>query len=200
MSELVASPKAFCWGRVFKHLFPLSREVCNGCPADPEGRITSDDIYKLRLDPEIKLPAASPSPRLDRNMGRFSEMIISRPSDGPCSAEEVALIAEKSSRNSIGVLVVPSRLENQILFDGILLNYEEFYFAVAHCPYLFSKGVVCIFDNDAVTNLILYKNLGKLDAFGYRKILYCNENIIVSSDGKTIREYSEGYPVSIQKF
>ena len=200
MSELVASPKAFCWGRVFKHLFPLSREVCNGCPADPEGRITSDDIYKLRLDPEIKLPAASPSPRLDRNMGRFSEMIISRPSDGPCSAEEVALIAEKSSRNSIGVLVVPSRLENQILFDGILLNYEEFYFAVAHCPYLFSKGVVCIFDNDTVTNLILYKNLGKLDAFGYRKILYCNENIIVSSDGKTIREYSEGYPVSIQKF
>ena len=200
MSELVASPKACCWGRVFKHLFPLSREVCNGCPADPEGRITSADIYKLRLDPEIKLPAASPSSRLARNMSRFSEMIISRPSDGPCSVEEVALIAEKSSRNNIGALVVPSRLENQILFDGILLNYEEFYFAAAHCPYFFAKGVVCIFDNDAVTNLTLYKNLGKLDAFGYRKILYCNENIIVSSGGKTIKEYSEGYPVSIQKF
>ena len=89
MSELVSSPKALCWGRVFRHLFPLSREVCNGCPADPEGRITSDDTYKLRTDPEIKLPAAPPAPRLGRNMGSFNEMIISRPSTGPCSTEEV---------------------------------------------------------------------------------------------------------------
>ena len=96
MSELVSSPKSLCWGRVFRHLFPLSREVCNGCPADPEGRITSDDTYKLRMNPNIKLPPARPSRRLDRNMGSFNEMIISRPSNGPCNVGEVAVIAEYS--------------------------------------------------------------------------------------------------------
>lgn len=200
MAELVSSPKALCWGRVFRHLFPLSREVCNGCPADPEGRITSDETYKLRTNPDIQLPPARPSRRLDRNMGSFNEMIISRPSNGPCSAEEVAVIAEKASQNNIGALVVPNRLANQIVYDGILLNYEELYYAVAHCPYFFAKGVVCIFDGDTGTNFTLYKNLGKLDAYGYRRILYCNENTIVANGGKTIREYSDGYPIPIQKF
>ena len=200
MAELVSSPKALCWGRVFRHLFPLSREVCNGCPADPEGRITSDETYKLRTNPDIQLPPARPSRRLDRNMGSFNEMIISRPSNGPCSAEEVAVIAEKASQNNIGALVVPNRLANQIVYDGILLNYEEFYYAVAHCPYFFARGVVCIFDGDTCTNFTLYKNLGKLDAYGYRRILYCNENTIVANGGKTIREYSDGYPIPIQKF
>ena len=200
MADLVSSPKALCWGRVFRHLFPLSREVCNGCPADPEGRITSDETYKLRTNPDIQLPPARPSRRLDRNMGSFNEMIISRPSNGPCSAEEVAVIAEKASQNNIGALVVPNRLANQIVYDGILLNYEEFYYAVAHCPYFFARGVVCIFDGDTGTNFTLYKNLGKLDAYGYRRILYCNENTIVANGGKTIREYSDGYPIPIQKF
>lgn len=200
MRDLVSSPRALCWGRVFQHLFPLSREVCNGCPADPVGRITSDDNYKLRTNPEIKLPPASPSHRLGRNMGSFNEMIISRSTSGPCSVEEAAAIAEKTAQNDIGVLVVPNRLTQQIVFDGILLNYDEFYFSVAHCPYFFAKGVVCIFDRDSNTNLTLYKSLGKLDTFGYRKILYCNENTIVANGGKTIREYSDGYPISIEKF
>lgn len=200
MSELVSSPKALCWGRVFRHLFPLSREVCNGCPADPEGRITSDDTYKLRIDPDIKLSPARPSRRLDRNMGSFNEMIIGRPSNGPCSIEEVIVVAEKAAQNSIGVLVVPNRMANQIVYDGILLNYDEFYYAVTHCPYLFTRGVICIFDGDSSTNFTLYKNLGKLETFGYRKILYCNENTIVANGGKTIREYSDGYLIPIQKF
>lgn len=200
MSDLVSSPKSLCWGRVFRHLFPLSKEVCNGCPADPEGRITSDDTYKLRLNPDIKIPPARPSRRLSRNMGSFNEMIISRPASGPCSLEEVAAIAEKASQNDIGVLVVPDRLASQVMYNGILLNYDEFYYAVAHCPYFFAKGVVCIFDGDTRTNLSLYKNLGKLDVYDYRKVLYCNENTIVANGGKTIREYSDGYPIPIQKF
>lgn len=200
MSELVSSPKSLCWGRVFRHLFPLSREVCNGCPADPEGRVTNDDTYKLREKPDIKLLPARPSRRLDRNMGSFNEMIISRPSNGPCTVEEVSVVAEKAAQNEIGVLVVPKRLANQITYNGLLLNYDEFYYSVVHCPYFFSKGVVCIFDGDTATNFSLYKNLGKLDAYGYRRVLYCNENMIVANGGKTIREYSDGYPIPIQKF
>ena len=57
--------------------------------------------------------------------------------------------------------------------------------------------------NNAITGLEAIsglKNLGKLDAYGYRKVLYCNENTIVANGGKTIREYSDGYPIPIQKF
>ena len=112
----------------------------------------------------------------------------------------MAVIAEKAYQNGIGALVVPNRLANQIVYGGILLNYDEFYYAVAHCPYFFAKGVVCIFDGDTGANFSLYKNLGKLDAYGYRKVLYCNENTVVANGSKTIREYSDGYPISIQKF
>ena len=181
-------------------MFPLSREVCNGCPADPEGRITNDETYKLRTNPDITLPAARPCRRLDRNMGSFNEMIISRTSNGPCSLEEVAQVAERAALNEIGVLVVPKLFVNQIVYNGILLDYDEFQYSVAHCPYFFAKGVVCVFDGDATTNFMLYKNLSKLDAYGYRRILYCNENIIVANGGKTIKEHSDGYPIPIQKF
>lgn len=200
MAKLLSSPKSMCWGGVFKHLFPLSREVCNGCPADPDGRTTYDETYKLRTNPEIKLPPAWPSRRLDRNMGSFHELIVTRPFSGPCSLEEVAAFAEKASQNSIGVLVLPERFSGQIKYEGILLNYDEFYFLAAHCPYLFASGVVCVFDGDAGTNFTLYKNLGKLDTYGYRRILYCRENMIVASGGKTIREYSEAYFIPIHRF
>ena len=200
MSDLVSSPKSLCWGRVFRHLFPLSREVCNGCPADPNGRVTTDEIFKLRTNPGITLPPVCSSRRLERNMGSFNEMVISRVANGPCTVEEVAEIADKAAQNHIGVLVVPKRLAHQIMFNGLLLNYDEFYYAVSHCPYFFAKGVVCIFDGDKGTNLSLYKTLGKLDTYSYRRVLYCNENTIVANGGKTIREYSDGYPIPIQKF
>ena len=200
MSDLVASPRSMCWGRVFRHLFPLSREICNGCPTDPEGRVTGDDVYKLRMDPQLRLRPQRPSRRLDRNMGSFSEMVVSRSSRGPCTGEEVALLAEKAAQNGIGVLVLPDRLAEEVAYGGLVLNYEEFFYAVAHCPYLFAGGVLCVFDGGTATAMSLYKNLSKLDAYGYRRILYCNENTVVASGGRTVREYSEGYPVPIQKF
>lgn len=78
ISGLVATPRSMCWGRVFKHLFPLSREVCNGCPADPEGRVTTDDRYKLRMDPNILIPPAQANRKLSRNMGPFNKLVVKR--------------------------------------------------------------------------------------------------------------------------
>ena len=69
-----------------------------------------------------------------------------------------------------------------------------------HIVHIFLQMVVCVFDDDTSANFMLYKILGKLDAYGYRKILYCNENIIVANGGKTIKEHSNGYLIPIQKF
>lgn len=199
ISELVASPKSMCWGRVFKHLFPLSREVCNGCPADPEGRVTTDDTYKLRVNPNILIPPAKASRKLSRNIGPFNRLVVKRISNGPCTMDEAMSVAEKANQNEIGVLVAPKRFMGQLTIEGILLDYDEFFFAVTHCPYLFAKGVVCIFDNNVGTNLSLYKNLEKLDAYNYRSVLYCNENSVITSNGKPLRESTECYSIPLEK-
>lgn len=200
MSDLVASPKTKCWGRVFKHLFPLSREVCNGCPSDPEGRVTTDDAYKLRVNPNISMLPASPNRKLRRNFGSFNQLIVKRANNGPCTLDEAITVTEKSNENEIGVIVAPKRFMGQLIASGILLDYEEFYFAVAHCPYLFAKGVTCIFDNNAAINHALYKNLERLEAFDYNRVLYCNENSVITSSGKSLRESTEGYSIPLEKF
>lgn len=200
MSDLVASPKTKCWGRVFKHLFPLSREVCNGCPSDPEGRVTTDDAYKLRVNPNISMLPARPNRKLRRNIGSFNQLIVKRSNNGPCTLDEAITVTEKSNENEIGVIVAPKRFMGQLIVSGILLNYEEFYFAVAHCPYLFAKGVTCIFDNNAGINHALYKNLERLEAFDYNRVLYCNENSVITSSGKSLRESTEGYSIPLEKF
>lgn len=199
MSELVSSPRSMCWGRVFRHLFPLAREVCNGCPVDPDGRITADETFKLRTDPCLQLAPGRPCRRLARNMGSFSQLVVRRNSNGPCTAEEVENIAEKAVQNNIGVLVVPNRFSDSLSHSGIQLNYDEFFFAVAHCPYLFSSGVLCVFDGEPGMDYALYKNLEKLAPFGYHRVLYCNENIYVTSNGKSIRECNDGYSIPIEK-
>lgn len=200
MRSLAASPRSMCWGRVFKRLFPLARVVCNGCPADPDGRVTTDERYKLRKDPEIILPPSCPSKRLNRNMGSFDQMIVRRNVNGACTSREAEDIARKGTENGIGVIVIPHRFENKVMFRGLVLNYEEFYFAVPHCPYLFASGVLCMFDNDAAENFTLYKNLERLEKYSYRRILYCNENTLVTRDGKIVRDKNEGYTISIERF
>lgn len=200
MSELVSSPKAKCWGRVFKHLFPLSREVCNGCPSDPEGRVTTDDFYKLRTNPNISILPEKPNRKLRRNIGSFSQLIVKRISNGPCTLDEAISVVGKSNENEIGAIVAPKRFMGRLIASGILLDYDEFYFAVAHCPYLFAKGVTCIFDNNAGVNLALYKNLERLEVFDYNRVLYCNENLVITSSGKSLRESTEGYSIPLEKF
>ena len=196
--DLAASPRAMCWGRIFRHLFPLSREICSGCPSDPEGRISADAKYKLRLPPAIQLPPAPVSRRLERNMGAFDELVVRRQRSGACTLEEAADVAARASRCGLGCMVLPKRLADEVKYEGLVLDYDEFYFAAANTPYLFAGGVLCVFENDAHTNLTLYKNLSRLRSLGYRTILYCSENMVITSNGKSVRECIDGYTIPVE--
>lgn len=188
ISKLVSSPKSKCWGRTFKHLFPLANEVCNGCPSDIDGRITLDEKYKLRNKPNIQLSIGTIGKRLERYMGTFEQLVVKRSNNGSCTLKEVQEIVEKATNNGIGTIVVPQKFADKLTVNGLVLNYDEFYFAVANCPYLFAKGVMCIFDGDAIENITLYKSLEKLAEYGYYRILYCNDNIVVTNVGKPLSE------------
>lgn len=200
ISELVASPSSKCWGRIFKHLYPLSKEVCNGCPADPEGRVTTDENYKLRLDPDIQLAPTVPSRKLARNIASFTEMVIRRECSGPCAEAEVITLAEKASQNQVGVFIAPNELLTNVSSDCIVLNYDEFFFATIHCPYLFANGMVCVLDGDNFSKSSLFKHARKLEKYGYRCVLYSNENALVMSNRKVLRECVDGYTITLSKF
>ena len=200
MSELVSAPRRKCWGRVFKHLFPLSSEVCNGCPADMQGRVTLDDDFKLRMDPGIVKPPVRPGRKLARSIGSYRQLIVKRINEGPCQLDEVEQVVERANQNEIGAVVVPERFAGMVSAIGLLLNYDEFFFVVEHCPYLLAGGVVCIFDQDESLNQVLYRNLKMLERFGYYQILCCNEKAVRTGRGKTLRDQLDGYAIPMEKF
>lgn len=200
ISQLVSSPTANCWGRAFKHLYPLSREICNGCPAHAKGRIAADESFKLRTDPDIHIPPKVPNRKLSRNMASFNELVVRRESFGPCTEGEVITLAEKASLNGIGVFVAPGKLLANVSTDGLVMDYDEFYFSAKHCPYLFAGGMTCVLDGDGFSKSTLFETARKLEQFGYKCILYANENTLVMGRGKALRDCVDGYTVSLNKF
>ena len=198
--DLVQSPKSKCWGRSFKKLFPLAKEVCNGCPCDPEGRVTTDVKYKLRAPVNISLSPAPLSRKLQRNMGQFFEMVVKRNNNGPCTKDEIQTVCSAASENGIGCIIVPNKLVKCVKFDGTVLDYDEFYFAVENTPYLFNKGLLCVFESDVNTNTTIYKHLISLEALEYRIILFCNENDVFAPNGKPLKDALDGYAITLDRF
>ena len=195
IKSLVQRPTVGCWSRALKNLFPLAKEICNGCPVHPEGNIAIDDIYRLRCDPEIQLMPMPVTGQLERQMGTYLKLVIRRVSDSYFDLVDIKLAADKAAKGSIGVLVLPKRLCGDIAFPGLTLTYEEFYFTAVHAPYLFANGVLCVFCYDSGENYSLFRNLERLDAFQYRQLLYCSESMLVPSTGKAVRESLDGYSI-----
>ena len=200
MSKLISSPNARCWGRAFQHLFPLSAEVCNGCPNDPAGRVTTDAKYKVREKPALSLPVKEPSRTLRRHMGSYQTLLVHDPDAGKLSEEELTRLCQKSRDCGIGALVIPSELKKHVSFSGLVLTYEEFFFTVTHLPFLFNSGVLCIFPDDQAMGAALYSNLRKLETLKYPEIIYCNKDFRLSTTGKTLAESIDGYSISLNKF
>ena len=100
----------------------------------------------------------------------------------------------------MGVFVAPKELLTNVSSDCIVLNYDEFFFAAIHCPYLFASGMVCVLDGDNFFKESLFKHTRKLEKYGYRCVLYSNENALVMSNGKALRECVEGYTITLSKF
>ena len=198
MRDLVQRPTSNCWGHIFKQLFPLSKEVCNGCPADERGRSSFDVTYKLRERPNIELEPVLPNKRLKRKMGSYQELIVT--CDSPIlSLDILETVAEKAELCGIGTMVIPAEYASKIKYDGMLLTYEEFHFTAKMAPYLFYKGIICCFDKDQNTNYALMQSLDKIKPFGYACLLLCNETMHMPSTGKSIADSLDANSVSYQQ-
>ena len=190
--NLVQNPTRRCWGRVFKQLFPLSREVCNGCPHDPQGRVTWDSPYKLRVKPELEKPPGTLSPMLKRRMGSYRFLIIRKSAGNAVDREEVCGVCERAAALGVKALVLPEALSDAVRFPGLVLTYEEFHFTAEYAPYLFADSVLCVFNDNAGENASLYQNLEKLASLGYRCLLYCHERMSAGVSGKSVFDSADG--------
>ena len=197
--DLVEHPKRMCWGRVFRHLYPLSRDVCNGCPCDAEGRYTLDEEYKLRQEPEISLQSKNKPAPYDRLFGSYNNLLILRNDNGPCSDEEIALLSSKLNANPVGAVVLPDRFLLSTDFKGLVLSYQEFLFAVKWTPYLFAEGIVCVLDDKNNKNLSIIKAVEKLQEKHYWALLYLSEDEYTRME-RSLKSHFDGYSVSLDRF
>ena len=200
MRDLVASPRSKCWGRVFQNLFPLSRDVCNGCPVDGKGRVTTDSVFKLRRPPELRLPAASPVPHLRRLLGSYRMLSVGRTRSGELQQEEMAALCQRSGANGIGCLVIPPAYTGATPFPGLVLTYDEFSFCMEKAPYVFHAGVLCVLIQGAADNFTLFRYLKELERKNETAILYCTANLALQPDGKTYKECVDGYDIPLEKY
>ena len=200
ISKLISSPNARCWGRAFRHLFPLAEEVCHGCPNDPEGKVTTDTEYKVRERPQLSLPPQKMSDTLRRHIGSYRTLLVRDPDSEKLNEEELNLLCQKAQNCGIGTLVIPNDLKDHVYFSGLVLTYDEFFFTVTHLPFLFCSGLLCAFPDDQAIATALFSNLRKLAALDYPKIIYCNKELRLPTTGKTIAESIDGYSISLDKF
>lgn len=198
MRDLVQHPTSECWGHTFKQLFPLAKEVCNGCPADLNGKSNSDVLYKLRTDPDLRIGPADTSVKLRRKMGVYQDLLIIRKSDSQNIGELQKTVSSVQAWG-IGAIVLPASRSKDIHFSGLILTYEEFYFVAKHTPYLLFKGIFCMFSDDSNTNFALWNALEELTALGYRRLFFCNEYMTCPNTGKPIIESIEGYHLSSEE-
>ena len=83
-------------------------------------------------------------------------------SNGQWANEELENLWERIDKSSVGAVVIPKRIADNVAVYGLVLTYKEFFFAAILTPDLFAKGVLCVFDRDNGTNLSLYTHLNKL--------------------------------------
>ena len=199
MRDLVAYPKRTCWGATFEALFPMSEDVCNGCPVDENGRITHESRYKLRNIPEITQPALKRTRSLDRSMGSYRELLVQRQRNGQYSDEELNSISEHIDHSGIGAVVASKQVADRLRTRGVVFDNDEFYLAVEKVPYLFAAGVIVLFDTDTSTNISLFRTASKLSRFEYDRIFYIGEEAVLAGNGKKAIEIIDGYTISLDR-
>jgi len=197
--DLVEHPKRMCWGKVFCHLYPLSGDVCNGCPCDPQGRNTiPDKKYKLRKSPEISFQLLGKPAPYDRLFGSYDNLMITRKDNGPCSDAEISLLNARINMNPIGTVVLPDRFLFSTNYRGLILSYDEFKFAAEFTPYLFEEGVLCVLDDKSSQNLSLIRTVAGLMEKGCWAVLYLSEEEYNRFDS-SLKPCYNGYSVSLDR-
>jgi ATP-dependent DNA helicase RecQ len=200
MKSIVQKPNKHCWGHVFKTLFPLAKEHCGGCPTHDTAHLSKDNKFKLRMKPNMLYPAAIFSEKINMIMGSYDQLIVNYIFTPIMDIKLLFQIIQKINEMGIKCLVIDENYAIAESFNGLCLTREEFSFSVKMMPYLFFKGVVCVFGNSQQDNNDLFNELKLLTKFHYKQFYICNDEMYIESSAKSLRESFEGYIISASDF
>lgn len=193
MRNLVQKPEKQCWGAIFKALYPLAKELCNGCPTNTEPYAATENTYKIRVKPSITLPLAKGQNALQRYMGKYSRFIIRNPAKDDYPVDDIIRAADKMNEVGVGCLVIPDKLIGHVSYSGMIMTYAEFRCMVEFCPFLFAAGVMIVFSSDDIINDTIFTWGEALENFGYRRVYYCDDNMYIQSKRRTITSFIDCY-------
>lgn len=167
---MIYHPEAACWGHTFRSLFPLSREVCSGCPADYDGETYNDSDFQLRKAPSFAFRASELNRYFEREIGSYEDLFVD--TEGKLANTEAwTQLLDALDKYGVRTLVAPECVDVVRNFRGLVLSKEEFYLCAEKLPYLFEKHVACVFGSDLSVNTLLMKKLKNLDRFGVHRVL-----------------------------
>jgi ATP-dependent DNA helicase RecQ len=193
MRDLVQKPDRHCWGAIFKVLYPLAKERCNGCPTNKEPYAATESRYKIRVKPNIIPSPAQGQSELIRYMGQYSRFIIRNPAKDEYFIKNIELAADKMCDAGVGCLVIPESLIGRVFYKGMLLTYDEFRCLAEYCPFLFATGVMSVYSSDLVTNDTIFQWNETLEKYGFRRIYYCDDNMYIQSKHRNITSFIDCY-------
>lgn len=193
MRDLVQKPDKQCWGTIFKALYPMAKECCNGCPTNTEPYAATEGNHKIRVKPNIIQSSAKIQSSLQRYLGQYSRFIIRNPAKNDFFIKDIILAADKMNKAGIGCLVIPENLVGYVSYNGMIMTYAEFCSMVELCPFLFATGVMIIFSSNDIINDTLFTWSEALEYFGYRQIYYCDDNMYIQSKHRTITSFIDCY-------
>jgi superfamily II DNA/RNA helicase len=198
MEKLYKKPESLCWASQFKRIFPLVEEHCNGCPKHKEKTAVPVNSFNLRRN--LKYPRINKVDLLrEKIIGSYNKLMIIREEKTHIDEDFINSVGKILGELSVDTLVVPPELASKIVFEGIILTYDEFIKTYEMIKPLFNTGVAVVFSDHQNENDVLYNALEKIENQGFATFLICKESMYVSKYRKTISNIFSGYRKSISE-
>jgi ATP-dependent DNA helicase RecQ len=191
--NLVREPARQCWGAVFKKLYPLAKECCNGCPYNEDVISSAETCYKIRENPNIPLVENNSPIALKRYSGAYDYFVIRNQGKGTYEIEDAVQATEKMNTIGLSCLVVPEQISACFKFSKIILTHDEYIFLSSLAPFIFAGGTMCIYGFDDMKNDLIFECNEALVKHGYKQVLYCDENMYIKSKNRTLRSFVDCY-------
>lgn len=186
MADLVHKPRVRCWARRLTALFPLAEEFCGGCPVHPQKPENEDDAIKIREAFPLEWTAAAPRAPLQKLFGSLHDVVV--PVENWNSVDRNELV-RRANEWGIGCVVLPQVQGVTALCESMLLSADEFLVIAPLAPWLFQKGVLILFDEDAGRNNRLFQ-VSHTGAFSsIHKILLAREDMMIYSQMRPLNEF-----------
>lgn len=189
MREIVQHPGRRCWGSAFHSLYPLTNDCCNGCPKHDRNTHVIDEPYRIRTGIDHKLEAPQFSPKMAFAMGCYNSLLVRNNRFPNLDIDVLSQVVEAMNRAGIATLVGKEDVVSGLRFTGLVLSRDEFSFMVSIYPGFFAGGVFAIFDGDEFSNSALFSNLKKIQAYGYKTVLYCSDDMYIHGYNRRITDF-----------